>query len=426
MIVKIGHGANIMGALSYNFQKVDAGIGRVLDAQDIMQATTGTFNLALSYRSFEPYLLANRNTEKPSLHISINPDPKDKVDDDRYVRLAADYMREMGYGNQPYIVFKHTDIERSHIHIVSTNVDQDGKKIRDNYEHKRSMAVCRSLEKKYGLTPPAKAEENFNAALFKPVNYKKENIKGQIAAVVRYLPQYYHYQSLGAYNALLSLFNITAQEVTGEINGKAKQGLVYFALDGNGQKAGHPFKASLFGKSAGHAAMLAKFEKSRQDESVHPLRMVMKGIIETAFHTTTNEGEFKKMLLGQGINVVVRRAAEGRIYGITFIDHESRSVRNGSQFGKGLSANAFNDRWNKEKLSPDQGVPAEKEGKIKIQEEMKEPFHFLDNVISDTHTAVTIIDALTNLLPDAQGDDYEERAFENRMKKKKKPRQKPE
>lgn len=311
MIVKIGHGANIMGALSYNFQKVDAGTGRVLDAQDIRQATTGTFNLALSYRSFEPYLLANRNTEKPSLHISINPDPKDEVDDDRYVRLAADYMREMGYGNQPYIVFKHTDIERAHIHIVSTNVYQDGKKIRDNYEHKRSMAVCRALEKKYGLTPPAKAEENFNASLFKPVDNKKENIRGQIAAVVRYLPKYYHYQSLGAYNALLSLFNITAQEITGEINGKARQGLVYFALDGNGQKAGHPFKASLFGKSAGHAAMLAKFEKSRQDESMHPLKMVTKHTIETAFHTTTNEGEFKKMLLGQGINVVVRRAAEG-------------------------------------------------------------------------------------------------------------------
>ena len=56
---------------------------------------------------------------------------------------------------------------------------------------------------------------------------------------------------MGSYNALLSLFNITAEEVKGERNGQPVNGLVYVALDENGNKASNPFKASLFGKDAG-------------------------------------------------------------------------------------------------------------------------------------------------------------------------------
>jgi hypothetical protein len=80
------------------------------------------------------------------LHISLNPDPKDKVSDDKFREMAEQYMREMGYGEQPFVVFKHTDIDRSHIHIVSVCVDEEGKKISDKFEKMRSMNVCRELE----------------------------------------------------------------------------------------------------------------------------------------------------------------------------------------------------------------------------------------------------------------------------------------
>lgn len=91
--------------------------------------------------------------------------------------------------------------------------------------------------------------------IFKPVDHSTNDLKSQIAAVVRYLPRYYQYQSLGAYNALLSLFNITAEEVKGELHGQPRQGLVYFALNTNGEKASNPFKASLFGKQAGYVEL---------------------------------------------------------------------------------------------------------------------------------------------------------------------------
>ncbi len=68
-------------------------------------------------------------------------------------------MERMGYGNQPYIVFKHKDIERQHLHIVSLRVDENGHKLPHDFEARRSMEILRDLECKYDLHPSIKGEE---------------------------------------------------------------------------------------------------------------------------------------------------------------------------------------------------------------------------------------------------------------------------
>src|SRR5690554_4078492 len=113
------------------------------------------------------------------------------------------------------------------------------------------MEVCRALDQKYNLIPAIEKQQTGNKQVFRPVDYKAGDVKSQIASVVRHLPKYYGYASLGAYNALLSLFNITTEEVKGELHGQSKSGLVYFAMNEQGEKASNPFKASLFGKQAG-------------------------------------------------------------------------------------------------------------------------------------------------------------------------------
>lgn len=428
MIAKIGRGANMIGALSYNQLKVDKENGQILATQRIMETPDGRYTVAQLHRSFEPYFIANKKTEKPVLHISLNPDPADRVSDAQFIKMAQEYMERMGYGEQPYIVFKHTDIERTHIHIVSTCVDRHGKKIPDKYEKLRSMEICRALEQKYNLIPATEKQRTGNEQVFRPVDYRAGDVKSQIASVVRHLPKYYGYASLGAYNALLSLFNITAEEVKGELHGQPKNGLVYFALNEQGEKASNPFKASLFGKQAGLDELQNQFTKAKEKMKADPTRAVLKSTIEVAMHTATNETDFKKQLLEQGINTVVRRNDEGRIYGMTFIDHESRTVWNGSALGKNLSANVFNDWWNKQAVG--QRQDAEKEtaqnqspnvGNSTAVE--KEEAHALfDFLNKEQPTDDLWIDGLGGLLPEAQGEDYEEQAFANRMKKKKKHR----
>lgn len=430
MIAKIGRGANIIGALSYNQLKVDQENGEVLTTHRIRETVNGNYTIAQLYQSFEPYLIANKRTEKPVLHISLNPDPRDKVSDENFKQIAKDYMERMGYGDQPYVVFKHTDIERTHVHIVSTCVDRNGKKLADNYEKLRSMDACRALEQEYKLIPATEKSRNPKEELFRPIDYRAGNVKSQIASVVRYLPKYYQFKSMGTYNALLSLFNITAEEVKGELKGQPKQGLVYFALNEKGEKASNPFKASLYGKQVGLEKLQKHFEDSKEKMNLSNGKTILKTTIEMALHTASGETEFKKQLLEQGINTVIRRNLEERIYGITFIDHESRSVWNGSQLGKNLSANIFNDCWNKEVTQKRQdGIhdnmkTTSPKSTNNTKPETEKPhalFDFLNkNQSTQTNIDFGFIGSLGSLLPETQREDYEEQAFANQMKKKKK------
>jgi hypothetical protein len=421
MIAKIGRSGNLYGALAYNQLKVENENGQILFGNKMIETASGHYSASQLAQSFAPYLIANRNTEKHTMHISLNPDPQDKVSDDKYREMAEAYMQEMGYGQQPYVVFKHTDIDRSHIHIVSVCVDEQGKKISDKFEKMRSMNVCRELERKYGLIPATDKEHKQNDKVFRRLDYQAGDVKSQIASVVRHLPNYYKYQTLGEYNALLSLFNITTEKVDGELQGKMQQGLLYIPLNEKGERAGHPFKASLFGKDAGLPALELHFAKCKADLKDHPAKPTIKAGVTIALKSTSDEQAFKKQLGEQGINVVVRRSDTGRVYGITFVDHNSKTVWNGSQLGKELSANTFNDYWNNN-IKQEIREPVELQSKISISNDpdlsAEEPHHLFDFLNTTEKHQDGLIEALGGLLPEAQGEDYQEQDFANKMKKK--------
>lgn len=430
MIAKIGRGSNLYGALAYNNLKVENENGQILHTNKVIETPHGHYSVAQLIQSFEPYLVANRKTEKTVLHISLNPDPKDKVSDEKFLQMAQQYMEEMGYGQQPFVVFKHTDIDRAHIHIVSVCVDETGRKISDKFEKRRSMKVCRELERKHNLIPATEKQHKQNDKIFQPVDYQKGNVKSQIASVVRHLPNYYKFQTLGEYNALLSLFNITTEKVEGELHGRMQQGLVYIPLNKKGEKIGHPFKASLFGKNTGLLALKLHFSKCKQALKNYPTKQTLKSAITIALQSTTDEQEFKKQLAEQGINVMVRRNDSGRIYGITFIDHNSKTVWNGSRLGKGFSANVFNDYWNHD-IKPGKKEleePLSKLSQSNPRQDLptEQPHGLFDFLYQDipifSANDIGIIGSLGGLLPEAQGEDYEEQAFANRMKKKKRKR----
>lgn len=421
MIAKIGRGSNLFGALAYNQLKVDNENGEVLLMNNMIETKDGNYTVAQLAKSFEPYLIANKNTEKTTLHISLNPDPKDKVSDEDFVQIAQEYMNAMGFGEQPFVVFKHTDINRTHIHIVSIGVDEMGKKISDKFEKRKSMKICREIERKYKLSNVADKKLAQKEQIFSPIDYQEGNIKSQMASVIRSISNYYQFQTVGEYNALLSLYNISSEKVDKIEHGIVKNGLLYFALNDQGEKVSQPFKASVFGKDAGLRALDSHFLKSKETLKLSSSNKTLKAALTLVMKTKPTEIEFKNKLHEMGISTVVRRNATGRIYGITFIDHESKSVWNGSRLGKEYSANAYNQIWNedtnqKEQLNNDVekliGIP----GKSKISEYdiPHELFDFLrDN--SDSK-----IDEFGSLLPESQGEDYEELDFENKMKKKRK------
>ncbi|TQM21733.1 conjugal transfer protein MobB [Chryseobacterium aquifrigidense] len=414
MIAKIGKGENLWGALTYNQQKVDHGHGTVLLTNKIPDLWDQNYSVRFFHRYFEPYLIANNKTEKPVRHISLNPDPEDKVDDKDYLGMAQQYMQEMGYGNQPYVVFKHTDIDRTHIHIVTTCVQIDGKKIPDQYDHHRSMEACRKLEKQYNLKA-AHEKKNLNQnSIFKPVDYTKGNIKTELSSVLRHIPKTYGFQSMGAYNALLSQFNICFEEVSGELHGKMRKGIVYFVTDENGKKISLPFKSSLFGKHSGWKNIQALIEKSKVNMKDDPSKPILKRTIETALKTSNSEASFKTQLFEQGVATVIRKNDQGRIYGITFIDHHSQLVWNGSQLSKELSANSFNELWSGSETKPETNIYHNTKADLLFE---KSSDHFYNNNITEIFAGL-----FSGLLLSDTNEDQEEQFFASQMKKRQRKR----
>ena len=344
MIAKITSGKSIYGVLRYNGLKTEDGKAEVLLQNRMLESPDNRFDMELCMRSFAPCLIANRRTEKPVIHISLNPDPKDKVTDRELSEMAERYMQEMGYGNRPYIVFKHADIDRQHLHIVSVRVDESGKKIKSDFENRRSMEVCRKLEQEYGLHVAGK-EKRTDTPELKKLDYPRGDVKRQVGNIVKYLFENYRFQSFGEFRTLLELFNVTVEEVKGSIHDKPYHGLLYVATDDNGKRIGTPFKSSLFGKSVGCDALKEKFKESAQLIKEGRIREKLYLVLKQVMPQSTDREDFTRRLKEKGIGVVFRQNENGRIYGVTFIDHGKRAVLNGSKLGKEFSANAFEERF---------------------------------------------------------------------------------
>ena len=344
MVAKINIGSNLYGALSYNQEKVDESLGKVLGANLVFEPADGKFNIAECLNDFMQFVPAHFRTEKPVFHVSLNPHPDDRLTNDQLTDIGREYMERLGYGNQPYLIFKHEDIGREHIHIVSLRVDSEGKKINDYKEHERSKEITEHLERKYNLHL-AEGQKRTEQWELTPVDASKGDLKKQIASVIKPLASMYHFQSMGEYKAVLSLYNINVEELKGEAKGKPYRGLLYSALDSNGSKVGNPLKSSIFDKAVGYDGLEKRMTKSAERIKSKNLKVHTLKFVSEAKRDSQNESEFRAKLKQQGIDVLFRRNDEGRIYGATFIDHTTRTVLNGSRLGKDYSANVFNDLY---------------------------------------------------------------------------------
>lgn len=412
MVAKISHGASLYGALAYNYRKVMEGTAEILSGNRMITDRLGqpSEDMRLTLLSFENYLLANRNTEKPVLHIALSPAPEDRLTDTQLEELATRYMERMGYGNQPYIVYRHGDTHNTHIHIVSVCVDENGWKISDSYEHRRSMTACRELETDFGLRNGADMEERNLRAELKKVDVSVGDVRHQIGNTLKAVLESYRFQTFGEYSALLSTLNIEAKQVKGEYKGEPYTGIVYSATDDRGKVVSPPFKSSRFGKRFGSEWLEKRMLAHTKDFKEGKWAPAIRRQVAEAMRLARSRDELVRMLEKDRIGVVFRKNETGRIYGVTFIDHNRREAFNGSRMGKEFSANVFNELfrwWN--------GIP-DKELREHTGGELWQNYrHKVENG-SALEQAAGILSMETN-----PAVDYEEEAFRRRMKRKKKP-----
>lgn len=340
MVAKISLGNSLYGAIVYNGEKINKENGRLLDTNKIYNDGSGHIDIKRAFADFMQWMPSTTKTERPMVHISLNPHPDDVLSDAQLSAIAREYMDKMGFGYMPYMVYKHTDINRHHMHIVALRVKTDGTCISDKNNFYRSKEITRELEKKYGLKTAEREKVTPDTPLLKID--PSGDLKKQVASVVKIIGMRYKFQTIGEYNTVLNLFNVKCENTDGRVNGREYHGLVYFALDDNGNVIASPFKASRLGKFARRDAIDAKYERAKEKIDIAPTRQV---VAEALAHSQGKD-DFISRLKEKNIDVLFRYTENGRIYGATFIDHNTMTVLNGSRMGKEFSANALNARFN--------------------------------------------------------------------------------
>ena len=340
MIAKISATENLGGALGYNFKKVEKEEASILLAAELYQNSDGNYTMEDVLADMETLIPEKCRTKKTVFHCSLNPHPDEKLSEEQLVQIAKEYMEALGYGKQPYIVFKHNDIAREHIHIISLRVDSRGRKINDKFEKRRSKQITDALEKRFGLIPSSKVPDKAVEETPK-IDTTQGNIKEQVANVARMVLKHYRFCSLGELNAILSAYNLTVEEIKTEFRGKKYDGLVYVPTDDKGGKVSIPIHASDIGRGVGYTAVQNRIQKSKQ--AIKPLIPAMRHrILEVMCSSPQTEKALQQRLEEQDLRAVIRKNESGRIYGITFIDDKVGVALNGSRLGKGYAANIFN------------------------------------------------------------------------------------
>lgn len=346
MVAIIKTGNSIRNTFFYNENKVKKGVAECflavnypLDLSDMTEQQR--LNMLLKTAALHP------DVKRNSVHISLNFAPNEQHSEEKLQQITAEYMDRIGFGDQPYLVYRHNDAGHPHIHIVTTKIRPDGTKIDTQYIGKlRSEPARKELEVKFGLV---KAEDHKKQIFaLKPipvakVSYGRAVTKSAITSVLDAVVDKYKYTSLNEFNAVLSMYNVRAEQGGEDTRTFKNGGLVYRVIDESGNAISAPIKASAFYSKPTLKYLQNQFLRNDVGRQQHKPRL--KNCIDLAFRNQSiSLNQLRRQLKMEGIHTVIRQSKDGRIYGITYIDHRSKVVFNGSDLGKEYSAKAIQER----------------------------------------------------------------------------------
>lgn len=349
MVAKVNSGRDIHGILNYNENKVTQGVAKCIH-ENLFGQEVSKLSFSTKLKGFENFMNLNRRATTKAVHISLNFHASEKLSEDKLTSIASTYMDKIGFGSQPYLVYQHFDAAHPHIHIVTTNIQRDGKRIElYNIGRNQSEKARKEIEQEYNLVKAAgrKQEVHQSAIDQGKIEYGKAETKRSISNVVRFVVRAYRYTSIAELNAVLSQYNIMADRGSERSQMYIKNGLLYRLMDDKGRKVGVPIKASsIYGKPT-MKYLEKQFKLNEALRTPHKERL--KKCIDEAFNgkPSVTRAAFEYALRKERIRVRFRKNDEGRIYGITFVDNKTRVAFNGSDLGKTYSAKAITGRLTK-------------------------------------------------------------------------------
>ncbi|MGM8361929.1 relaxase/mobilization nuclease domain-containing protein [Flavobacterium sp. ARAG 55.4] len=425
MVAIIKTGNSIHNIFNYNENKVKQEVAACIgegnypaDADQL--STTMKLNRLLKQASL------NENVKRNSVHISLNFDPSESnLTKEKLMNIANTYMEQIGFGKQPYLVYQHHDAGHPHIHIISIKIREDGSRIdTQNIGRNQSETARKTIEKSFGLTAAEGREKKQNQKLqpisMGKIEYGKTETKKAIANVLTGVLNSYRYSSLPELNAVLQQYNVYADRGSGNSRIFQKKGLVYRILDREGKPIGIPIKASDFYNKPTLKFLEERFVANKTNKLSDRNRI--KNAIDLAFTGKgTSLPDLIKVLKKDGIHIVLRKNTEGLIYGITYVDHSTQCVFNGSTLGKQYSAKEIQERCElstagKQKISDSLRDKLQKSESPKTNQENKKTS--FDPVLSGNYEK--LFEKMTEILTQSeQSTAYIPKQLKGKRKKKK-------
>jgi len=349
-------GSSIRGALSYNEQKVSNKKAELLLASGF-GCDVESLGFSEKLERFQRLNERNQRVRTNTLHLSINFPPEESIDDSKMRQIAVDYMNRIGFGGQPYLVYRHKDTRHHHFHIVTTNIKADAEAIDMNWLGRdKSEPARKAIEIEYGLivAESRKKKENIfdNHLLHKPIEYGRQETKHAITNIVGMVTQSYKFCSLHELNIILRQFRIVADPGLPGTRRNQKGGLIYSILDSDGYKKGVPIKASdIYGRPT--MAMLERKFAANAVKKAGALADVL-AKVTPVFKQSHNILQFTQVLNARGISLQVEQNRLGLVDAVHFVDHRKKVTFSHQELGVSLDelyrlrAESINRKWTSE------------------------------------------------------------------------------
>ena len=341
-------------SLDYNEGKVLRGVAELVAYANLGGVShEEVYSTLLRYERGAVYPTMER-----SFHASVNPSGTDTCTREQVLEFIRGLMEHLGYGEQPYLVYRHFDIDREHYHIVSVRIDKDGRKINNYYEKRRASAYMREVAPRLGFTIPEKgarvkeADDLTRDGTARKTPFRFDPARG-VTAQLRELflkGVSYDYDSFSQLACILEDLGVRAVlDRSGEAPALILQG-----LDRKGIPATEPLSERELGEPLHRLFEEGAARGAATHRRRHREKERVRGLVRFAFGIARSEGHFVNMLRNKGIGVHLHRTLEsGDIYGITLVDHVTRTVFKASEVRDVLSVQMLQEavasgRWRAE------------------------------------------------------------------------------
>jgi hypothetical protein len=329
MVAIIKTGTSISRTIAYHENKVKAGVAELIWAGNY-PVDLDKISHEMKIKRFTKRTELNKKAKHNTVHVSLNFSPLENHTKETLISIATYYIEKIGFSHQPYLLYQHYDSGHPHLHLVTINIEKDGKRIDlHNIVTQKSEPARKQIEEFFGLIKAQKQnkddELNLSSLVMGKILYGKMESKKAITQVLNFILNRYNYTSLCELNAVLGQYNLLADR--GKENSKTFQsgGLLYRILAPQGKPIGVPMKASALDGQPTLKFLEAQFKINAAQNTAQKRRI--KNIIALSLqrHPNISQHIFFKMLQRQAITAIEQKNSFG-IDEIIYIDQKTKCV----------------------------------------------------------------------------------------------------